>query len=468
MAASKRDFTNFYDFPGALNTGTGHYEFPQLRHIDDAKHVRQWQIYIRLIKKPKTEQQGIDWDLLQEHMIPIQDKYFKTAEEYEDIPAGSCAQAWAESGVLDGKITRNAPTYFYTVANAGRSNQRNQLQQALIYARSQYLKRVDKGGTQNQSARKVVKSIGTAMHFPMLATNDKKGRITYPAYIQPKLDGVRCLVFLKKKDAGESSVIVYSRAKMIIPAMDHLKRVLYPYLNDLFDADNNQSIFLDGELYKHGKRLQDISGESRNEKKRTGTNQNEYHIYDCFYPKELDSDFAHRHQQLKVIFDGIEENKDEDAQRLIRPVPTILVNNAEEAQKEYSRFVALGYEGAMLRNCAGVYLANPEKTGEFLRSVDLMKMKPTFTDEFEVANYTQGTRGKDKGAIIWVAKTAEGKLFNVTPKNTTYEERYALFKECKKEFNTKYLGRMLTVEYQDLSKDKIPQRAKALVFREYE
>lgn len=95
-------------------------------------------------------------------------------------------------------------------------------------------------------------------------------------------------------------------------------------------------------------------------------------------------------------------------------------------------------------------------------------MKKKMTDEFEVVNYTEGSRGKDKGAIIWVAKTKDGAFFNVTPKNITYEERYALFAECKKHFKTKYLGRMLTVEYEDLSKTNVPQRAKAVGFRDYE
>ena len=100
----------------------------------------------------------------------------------------------------------------------------------------------------------------------------------------------------------------------------------------------------------------------------------------------------------------------------------------------------------------------------------------TYSDEFEVVDFEQGTKGRDKGAIMWVCKTNQAtngtnKLFSVTPKNTTYEERYKAFKEAnannKKGFNTKFKGRMMTVEYEDLSKDNVPLRAKAVGFREH-
>jgi hypothetical protein len=92
-------------------------------------------------------------------------------------------------------------------------------------------------------------------------------------------------------------------------------------------------------------------------------------------------------------------------------------------------------------------------------------------DEYEVVGFDQGSKGRDKGAIIWVCKNSDGESFNVTPKNITYEERYKLFKEAKqnngKGFDEKFKGRMMTVEYEDLSADNIPLRAKAVGFREH-
>lgn len=113
-------------------------------------------------------------------------------------------------------------------------------------------------------------------------------------------------------------------------------------------------------------------------------------------------------------------------------------------------------------------MANVQKTGAFLRSKDLVKMKPKFTDEYEVVSYTEGSKGKDRGAIIWICQTKDSVQFHVTPKDITYEERYKLFTEAEENFDEKFASRMLTVEYEDLSSANVPLRAKALTFRDYE
>ena len=463
MTSSVRDFTNFAEFPGEIN-GDGHHAFPTLWHIDDFDRWRKWNINIRLIKKPAETLSGIDWNLSEEKQLTIKPEYYNVGVQ---IPASITAEIWAETGIEGGKITRNSPTYYFEPLNLGKANERSVFQTALVYARSQWLKRKEKGGKETKTTTTVSKT--NVMFFPMLAKAFKDGEkhLVFPLYIQPKLDGVRCLVYLLKKNGGVKSVVAYTRTKKLFPSVEYIKKILYPYLNALYDDEKNQSIYLDGELYKHGKRLQDISGDSRNEAANVDNNnktRNEYHVYDCFYPKELDTTFKDRHKQLVAFYDALE---DEDA-TVIRRVPTSLVKNFKEAQKKYAQFTKMGYEGAMLRNIGGPYLANSQKNGSFLRSNDLVKMKPKFTDEFEIIGYTEGSKGKDKGAIIWVCKTETGEEFNVTPKDMTYAERYSLFDDAEQSFDEKYLGNPLTVEYGDISKSGVPLRAKALVIRDYE
>lgn len=473
MTSSKRDFTSFVDFPGSIDEGTGYHSLPLLWHKDDADRWRKWQIHVRLIKNSTDDMTGIDWDLLTEKQVVIKPTYYTLGTK---LPSGIRAEAWVETGIESGKITRSAPTYLSEAVNEGKSNERNPFQQALIYARSHWLKRKEKGGTETKNTT-VVKSkkksslayVNNVMHFPMLAKPFKDGEkhLRYPIWIQPKLDGVRCLVFLQKKNGGVEDVVAYTRTKKPFPSIDYIKEILYPYLNDLYDEEKDQSIFLDGELYKHGKRLQDISGDSRNEKTNTSeenTSRNEYHIYDCFYPLEMGSTFSHRYEQLSMLYNAL---SDEDA-KTIKSVPTYKVKTYALAEKKYDKFVEMGYEGAILRNTDGPYLGNSLKTGAFLRSKDLVKMKQRFSDEYECIGYTEGSKGKDKGAVIWICQTADEVQFNVTPKNTTYEERYELFQDCEENFDDKYKGRMLSIEYEDLSKDGVPLRAKALTFRDYE
>jgi hypothetical protein len=98
----------------------------------------------------------------------------------------------------------------------------------------------------------------------------------------------------------------------------------------------------------------------------------------------------------------------------------------------------------------------------------LVKLKQCFSDEFKIIGYTEGSRGKDKGAIIWVCETADNVEFNVTPKDITYEQRKELFLDAEENFDKKYKHKMLTVDYEALSKNGVPLRAKAVVIRDYE
>lgn len=451
-----RDLTNFDEFPGALDDATGWYTFPTLWKKDELKRWREWTIFIRLIKS-KANFTEIDFDLTEEKEIPIKESYFQMGSTIPGI-----AQAFVKSGISGGKITLTAPTYFDEYANEGRANQRNPLQSAMIWARALWLKKIDEGSAESKTEFTKAKTANVNREYlPMLAEKETAiDHIDFPAFVQPKLDGMRALVYLKhNKNPNVEDVVAYSRRKKPLGKnFDKIKKILLPYLVSLYDKDKNQSIYLDGEIYLHGKKLQEIIGDARGSQ----VTEVQYHIYDVFYPMELETDFEERLAQRDDLFDELE--KSTKATKHIKRVPTRKVTSLKEAYKAYDQFVQQGYEGAMLRNFKGPYLVDKTTT----RSKDLVKLKPTYTDEFELIGYTDGKKGRDVGAIIWVCQTKEGLEFNATPKDMTIAERKALFQECKKKFKTKYLGRMLTVEYQDMSKDLKPQRAKALLFRDYE
>ena len=256
MAADKRSMTGFSDFPGSVDKGTGYYKFPKLKHIDQRQRVRVWSIYVRLIKKPKTLFDTVNWNKKKENQLVIKPKYFKSGDDYVELPAGTIAQTWVETGIETGAITSHAPTYYFESILPGRANQRNAFQHALIDARSAFLKRVEKGGVNNSTGLKKKTRGVNVKYFPMLAKTEKSGlkHIAFPAMAQPKLDGLRCLLSLLQKNGSLDNVVVYSRRHKDYPDMYHMKKLLYPYLNDLFDTTTSphQSIYLDGELYEHG------------------------------------------------------------------------------------------------------------------------------------------------------------------------------------------------------------------------
>ena len=71
----------------------------------------------------------------------------------------------------------------------------------------------------------------------MLAHKYNPDKADYPAFIQPKLDGVRCLF-----DASGA----FSRAGNQFMNVDHIEQALKPFFA------KNPTAVLDGELYNHG------------------------------------------------------------------------------------------------------------------------------------------------------------------------------------------------------------------------
>ena len=306
--------------------------------------------------------------------------------------------------------------------------------------------------------------------------DEKKENINYPVLVQPKLDGTRCIAFLNKpktkkiQDCDVNDVVMYTRQQKDYVGFDDIKKLLIEPLIELWNEKKKESVYLDGELYKHGENLQTISGAVRNHaresiKKYKGI---QYWIFDLFYPSELNLSFIDRLDILDDLFILIPENN------VIVNTPTHKIKNEKELDSMYRKYIQNKYEGIIIRNMDSLYLTHPTKESAKIRSKYVLKRKKRYSNEYELVDFKQGEKGRDVGAILWVLKTIDSNgiehEFSATPKNITYGERYELFKKLninKNIFNKKYKGRMMTVEYEDLSKKNVPMRAKSIGFREH-
>lgn len=491
MLSDKRDFNDFTKFPGRIENNL--YTFPPIIYKDSKNKSRIWTIFVRLITENSTSKVGHkhNWDLNIDNIVPLTDNYLETAE----LPEHSIAQYWVETGIVDGKISRHPPSYG-ELKNKSHSNERNSFKQALSEARSKYLDKLNETGAGKLNADSN-KSGLSPKYFPMLAKNFNdeidKSEDWFPCYAQPKLDGVRCLIYLEphsdskeatSKEANlEFKVILYTRTKKEFQGFDYVRETLFKSLKKFYRKKTKESLYLDGEFYRHGRPLQDISGEVRNIEKNNTTTENsvQYYMFDCFYPSE-DLGFEQRYEKLTEFYEYYTDSELSNSepklsnsvsikQSFIMLTPTIEIESKAEFLVQYKKWLKLKYEGIMYRSKEGKYLKDATKTGAFLRSKDLLKLKMRYSDEFEIVNFTQGTKGRDKNAILWICKAKNSdKTFHVTPKNTTLKDRYALYTEVSKPdvFKNQYLGKLLTIEYEDLSKDKIPLRAKSIGLRDYE
>ena len=265
---------------------------------------------------------------------------------------------------------------------------------------------------------------------PMLAHDYKKRghNIAYPAYVQPKLDGIRCLATRK------GNTITYtSRDEKEFPAVCHLTPFL---LNLMSDGE-----VWDGELYTKALCFEDlVSAVKRNKTTNPNTKLVEYWVYDCVNEDAFED--RHLHIDSKIKGKGP-----------ILPVPTLLIDCEEDMLACHMVMLSKGYEGTMIRNKDGAYVNK--------RSANLQKYKDMQDAEFKIVDAKQG-EGKDTGCIVFVCELENGETVDVRP-NGSYDRRERWWRE-----RANLIGRMLTVQFQGYTEDGSLRFPIGIEVRDYE
>lgn len=343
-------------------------------------------------------------------------------------------------GQLDTKspqITRDA---IKEGKNSGKKNETTPLQQAEAEARAKWEKQLKKGYVQTvQSAQSgEIDELIEGGIVPMLAHkfSEQAHKIKYPAYVQPKLDGIRCIAILK-----DGKCTLWSRTRKQITGVPHIAR----FIEQHFTGD---TIF-DGELYNHEYKdnFEKIVSLVRQEEPGEGHEIVQYHIYDLA-EKGLGS-FETRTRIFELIMF--------DTSRIGGPleeVDTRRVISESEVLEAFESYKSMGYEGCMVRNSEGLY--------ENKRSYNLQKVKEFDDSEFDIVGVEEG-RGKLAGHALLVCKDSKGDTFPVKMKgDTAMLKRYF-------EDHTLWQGKKLTIQYQGLTgKNKVPRFPVGLAIRDYE
>jgi DNA ligase-1 len=386
--------------------------------------------------------------------------------------------------------------------NIGRSNETTPLEQCISETRRKWLDKKEKEAyTENKPADygegygdisgndfgdgggddDGVEDDGDSVSFtrpflPMLAQtfdpadlqagSKKKKVIKFPCFVQPKLDGLRCVSYAVRNDGGgnDYEVALQSRTGAFFTGLPHIAAALRPYLSQ------HPSIVIDGELYTDQMPFEELAGLIKKKKITAADVERlkkvKYHVYDIYDHARYDMPFAERIDLLAAAVRrcGCVANDTHAASlaaggRVLRSdteaagagagaavvvlVRTEKIAVLSEFRRLFAEFVESGYEGIMLRNAAGVYRAN-------YRSNDLQKYKEFMEDEYRIIGFTQG-EGRDAGAVIWLCETADGKDFTVRPRGTM-EQRRAWFSNGES-----YIGKNLTVVYQELTEEGKPR-----------
>lgn len=466
------------DIPGEFTDDFKVFAFPTLLYTSAKNATLQWSISVRLIYKGE--------------FIPITDEMLDQSEELV-LTEEYKAEIIVKASQVGGKVRDVIPTYVSKGKNIGKKNATNCITQAIRDAFGLYNKQKKRGSTIGASAEEqphkcevskekisknpppmLVKKNGSS-HDATLKAEDFINGIT----VQRKLNGVRLIIY--KSDTDPAYLVRYSRTGIEYPGQLQIVSEMMQMISVFADKDIP---YFDGELYVHGKPLNWISGQAR---KSIDDDSLEYHIFDMFVIHSLDMKSIDRQAYLDAFFANA------DAAGIAHPhiirVENFKVKNESEINTLAKQFLDENYEGAIARKDVAEYRYGYNN----YHSSNLVKIKPVFEDEFKVVGYTQGTRGKDVGAIIWECENQNPVVmpnnvyidvpsgtFTVVPKDMTYQERYKLYK-CLGEivltsdgvkttlFDRDIKGLPLTVEYREMSiSTGKPLQAKALAFRTYE
>jgi len=327
-------------------------------------------------------------------------------------------------GQVDGRETETS-TEIRVGKNVGRSNETTPLQQAHLEAKSLWKKQIEAGYVEERS------KLSKLVLLPMLANKweDKAKYISEPFYVQPKLDGVRMLV---GKRNGQFVAISRTGKPVNMP---HVEAELSPRLKE--------GEFLDGENYTSELTFEKITGMCRTQNVHSDLEVVKFHIFDYFHIDRLDQPFAQRIINTDK-FSGLKHSI---------VVTTEILKSKKQVQAKHDEYAAEGYEGIMIRDFQGPYLlAN--------RSSHLLKFKAFQTEEYKIVGAEEG-KGRDAGTVIWICESKDGQ-FSVRPKGTV-EDRTKWFAN-----KDKYIGKDLTVQFQNLTNGGIPRFPVGLAIRDYE
>ena len=285
---------------------------------------------------------------------------------------------------------------------------------------------------------------------PMLAypVSDKPINYEDKVFMQPKLDGVRCIIQANVKrhlltpNLNEIEVKAYSRTGKEWKNIEHILFNLEPWFA------LNPNVILDGELYNHNLKddFEKIISLVRKTKptvedRLESAQYTEFHCYDIIDETKT---FEER---MNFITQTVPRN------HTVKHVQTMLVPTESQAKVNHARNLDSGYEGSILRT-NDVY-----KCG---RSWYLRKFKDFHDDEAMILDWVEG-KGKRVGTIgKFMAQDSAGNVFGM-PVMDKFDYLQENFEEMKT-----WVGKLATFTYFERTKANSYRHPLFKCIRDYE
>lgn len=324
-------------------------------------------------------------------------------------------QVFQTSGLLEGKKVEHVS--LSKGKNIGKANETTPREQAILEAKAKIKNKLDQGyfETIEETDKEVI--------LPMLAKNYEKEchKIDWEtAYVQPKLDGMRCL---------KKGTELMSRKGKEITTLPHISEIKI-----------TSPRHLDGELYAHGLSFQENMKIIK--KNRPESINVKYHVYDMVIK---DTSFSYRYNVLKKIVEGLDN---------IELVKTIKVKSEEQLKSLHELFISQGYEGSILRWGEDGYAVNK-------RSSNLLKYKDFIDQTYRVVDVEPSDKNPEQGVVICESWSENGlrDIFGCGMK-FSHKERQEIL-----ENKSKYIGQTAEIRFFEFTDDGLPRFPVCVGFR---
>jgi len=285
---------------------------------------------------------------------------------------------------------------------------------------------------------------------PMLAypANAKPIDYSKPTFIQPKLDGVRCVIQCDNSNISltgndKDLITAYSRTGKVWKNIDHILEELVPFFRKY------PNVILDGELYNHDlkdnfEKIISLVRKTKptDEDRLEASELTQFHCYDII-DEELPFD-----QRIEFVNEALMLLGDS-----IYTVDTHWLDSEIEAKVRHKYNLSKGYEGSIVRT---------NDTYACKRSHNLRKFKDFHDAEATLTGWVEG-KGKRIGTIgKFTAVDSEGNEFGM-PVMDKFKILQANFETMKN-----WVGKEATFTYFERTKANSYRHPLFKAIRDYE
>lgn len=349
------------------------------------------------------------------------------------------------SGRVDGSITETKPTYCKG-KNIGKANETTDVTQCQADVKSRIEKQRKKDFHDTIPEQKRFE-VTLAKEF-----NARKKFIKFPMLLSAKLDGFRCYI---TKDG------MFSRTHHKIVSCPHI----FEEIEEIFHSFGDMVI--DGELYSHELR-EDFNKVASLISRTKNLDESfleetksiiKFHVFDWHqlsnpmkYNKRCNM-FIKDKENFKFL-ENLTTNEGSVFDNFV-VVNQVQVNSFDDVESFLDKAIGDGFEGIMLRD--------PEMFYDEGRSSNLIKYKRFEDAEYKVVDIQDGVGNHAGQASIIVCEDKNGTRFSAgTGKGWDEKAKKQLF-----ENKDKYIGKMATIVYQELTPDEnVPRFGKLKAFRD--